>query len=133
MSYLGNLLPVNVFPNTSDTRNHLQLHYPGEPVPEVLVEDEHIDFDFDLKKCRNSTCRTCIAIRYSDWAKNQTSPSSYSHQSEMAMDMAMDLTERANLLLGTSWIGRDREDTYVFLFHEEMHLHIIVHLKIFTL
>ena len=51
----------------------------------------------------------------------------------MAMDMAMDLTERANLLLGTSWIGRDREDTYAFLFHEEMHLHIIVHLKIFTL
>jgi len=44
---------------------HKFLHYPGEPVPEVLVEDEHIDFDFDLKKCRNSTCRTCIAIRHS--------------------------------------------------------------------
>ena len=65
MCYLGNLLPVDVFSNTYDPHDHLQLHYPGEPVPEVLVEDEHIDFDFDLKKCRNSTCRTCIAIRYS--------------------------------------------------------------------
>merc|ERR1712223_502565 len=44
---------------------HKFLHYPGEPVPEVLVEDEHIDFDFDLKRCRNSACRTCIAIRHS--------------------------------------------------------------------
>ena len=101
---------------------------PSAPGPAEL---EKHDDDFDLKNCRNS-CRKCLAIRWvvtyfffylPSIFSVLLSPFPYhlsgyqvataifcpayssfspSHQSEMAMNMALDLTDRVKLVIGPS-------------------------------